>query len=173
MMLAATVLLTQLLAVTAAHPQTLADAIAAEKNREVRYLNSWALEVSNGSDATADALARKHGLINRGQVSAKRHCICTCVSASVRHGFRCEFLFQIGNLRNHYLFMDGNEAREVTKELSDLMQEKTAALKAEEAVRRHWCTAATLWGHNNYCCSCAGCKQLYTCTTHVCAGGVH
>ena len=47
MMLAATVLLTQLLVVVAAHPQTLADAIAAEKMREVRYLNSWALEVSN------------------------------------------------------------------------------------------------------------------------------
>ena len=30
--------------------------------------------------------------------------------------------------------MDGNEAREVTKKLSGLMQEKTAALKAEEVV---------------------------------------
>ena len=32
--------------------------------------------------------------------------------------------------------MDGEEAREVTKELKDLMETKTAALKAEEAVKR-------------------------------------
>ena len=94
MMLAATVLLTQLLAVAvvAAHPQTLADAIAAEKMREARYLNSWALEVSNGSDATADALARKHGLINRGQVGAKRGSalyIYACI-------YVCEFDFRLG-----------------------------------------------------------------------------
>ena len=31
--------------------------------------------------------------------------------------------------------MDGNEAREVTKETRGLMDEKTAALKAEEVVR--------------------------------------
>ena len=36
--------------------------------RKARYLNSWALEVHDGSDATADVLAQKHGLVNRGQV---------------------------------------------------------------------------------------------------------
>ena len=92
MMLAATVLLTQLLTVVATHQQTLADAIAAKNMREARYLNSWALEVSNGSDATADALARKHGLINRGQVGAKRGSalyIYACI-------YVCEFDFRLG-----------------------------------------------------------------------------
>ena len=71
MMLAATVLLTQLLAVVAARPQTLADAIAAEKMREARYLSGWAVEVNN---ATADALARKHGEDCQRAISAElRH----------------------------------------------------------------------------------------------------
>lgn len=52
-----------------------------------------------------------------------------------------EFHLQIGNLRNHYLFMDGLEVREITKELSNLMEEKTAALKAEEAVKRTACVS--------------------------------
>ena len=35
--------------------------------------------------------------------------------------------------------MDGEEAREVTKELKDLMETKTTALKAEEAVNVPCC----------------------------------
>ena len=52
---------------------------------------------------------------------------------------------QIGNLRNHYLFVDGEEAREVTKELKDLMETKTTALKAEEAVKRTLLRACANW----------------------------
>ena len=44
--------------------------------------------------------------------------------------------------------MDGNEAREVTKELRGLMREKTAALKAEEVVRKHYCAAAARCSSN-------------------------
>ena len=33
----------------------------------VRYSNTWAVEVRGGAEE-ADALAQKHGLINRGQV---------------------------------------------------------------------------------------------------------
>ena len=50
------------------------------------------LEVSNGSDATADALARKHGLINRGPVSAELASalyIYACI-------YVCEFDFRLG-----------------------------------------------------------------------------
>jgi len=66
MMLVATILVRSSAAV---RPHALADAIVAEKARQARYLNSWALEVRDGSDTTADALAQKHGLVNRGQVS--------------------------------------------------------------------------------------------------------
>ena len=34
----------------------------------VRYTNSWAVEVRNGGRKAADALARKYGFENRGQV---------------------------------------------------------------------------------------------------------
>ena len=66
MMLVATILVRSSAAV---RPHALAGAIAAEKVPKARYLNSWALEVRDGSDTTADALAQKHGLVNRGQVS--------------------------------------------------------------------------------------------------------
>lgn len=125
-LLAATILVRDSAAV---RPHALAGAIAAEKARQARYLNSWALEVRDGSDAAADALAQKHGLVNRGRVR------CTNRITRMRLGF-CEFYLQIGNLRNHYLFVDGQEVREVTKELRSLMEAKTAALKAEEEVKR-------------------------------------
>ena len=44
------------------------------------------------------------------------------------------YLIQIGNQRNYYLFMDGEELREVTKDLSELMITKTGTLKAEQKV---------------------------------------
>ena len=34
----------------------------------IRYTNSWAVEVRNGGSKAADALARKYGFENRGQV---------------------------------------------------------------------------------------------------------
>ena len=57
-------------ALTTAHgePQRVADRIPAEKTRHARYLNSWAVKVGGGAEK-ANALAEKHGLINRGQVS--------------------------------------------------------------------------------------------------------
>lgn len=34
----------------------------------IRYTNSWAVEVRDGGSKAADALARKYGFENRGQV---------------------------------------------------------------------------------------------------------
>ena len=79
-MLAATILVRNSGAVQP-HTHALAGAIAAEKAYQTRYLNIWALEVRDGSDATADALAQKYGLVNRGQVR------CTCRITRVRLGF--------------------------------------------------------------------------------------
>lgn len=46
---------------------TLEEAIASYRDGP-RYLNSWAVEVRSGRNV-ADDLARKHGFVNRGQVS--------------------------------------------------------------------------------------------------------
>jgi furin len=85
-----------------------AEAVAQQQQQTqvVHYSNSWAVEVQGGVEE-ADALAQKHGLINYGQ---------------------------IGNQRNYYLFMDGEELGEVTKDLSELMITKTGKLKAEQKV---------------------------------------
>ena len=46
----------------------LAETAAEQQPQVVRYSNTWAVEVRGGAEE-ADALAQKHGLINRGQVS--------------------------------------------------------------------------------------------------------
>ena len=46
---------------------TLADAVAQQQERVVLYSNTWVVKVAGGTEE-ADALASKHGLINRGQV---------------------------------------------------------------------------------------------------------
>lgn len=85
-MLAATILVRNF---AAAQPHALASAIAAKKARQPRYLNSWALEIRDGSDTTADALALKHGLVNRGQVRCINRII-TCVRVLLRFvSFTC------------------------------------------------------------------------------------
>ena len=43
-------------------------------------------------------------------------------------------ILQIGNQRNYYLFMDGEELREVTKDVNDLMITTTGTLQAEQTV---------------------------------------
>ena len=93
----------------------------------VHYANTWAVEVRGGAEA-ADALALKHGLINRGKVQHSLRATKFSLLLSLL------FLFKIGNLQHYYLFMHGEEARAVTKDLSDLMATKTAALKEEESV---------------------------------------
>ena len=61
------VLLHALTASYAANEQKkLTDAVA--KARHARSFNEWAVEVTGGPES-ADSLARKHGLTNRGQVS--------------------------------------------------------------------------------------------------------
>ena len=45
-----------------------AEAVVQQESQVVHYSNTWAVEVRGGAEE-ADALARKHGLINRGQVS--------------------------------------------------------------------------------------------------------
>ena len=62
--------------------------------------------------------------------------------------------------------MDGNEAREVTKETRGLMDEKTVALKAEEVVRERYCAAAAR-------CSYYSLTRARGISIHVCAGGVY
>ena len=49
---------------------TFAEAVASQRERTVRYANTWVVKV-HGGDEEADTLALKHGLINRGQVSYK------------------------------------------------------------------------------------------------------
>ena len=46
---------------------SLAETAAQQQTQVVRYSNTWAVEVRGGAEE-ADALAQKHGLINRGQV---------------------------------------------------------------------------------------------------------
>ena len=46
---------------------TLADAVTQHQERVVLYSNTWVVKVAGGTEE-ADALASKHGLINRGQV---------------------------------------------------------------------------------------------------------
>ena len=46
---------------------TFADMGAQQTAQTVHYANTWAVEVRGGAEA-ADALALKHGLINRGKV---------------------------------------------------------------------------------------------------------
>ena len=46
---------------------TLAEAMTQQRDHVVHYTNSWAVRVTGGAQE-ADALAAKHGLINRGQV---------------------------------------------------------------------------------------------------------
>ena len=46
---------------------TFADMEARQTAQTVHYANTWAVEVRGGAEA-ADALALKHGLINRGEV---------------------------------------------------------------------------------------------------------
>ena len=52
----------------------LAETVAQQQMQVVRYSNTWAVEVRGGAEE-ADALAQKHGLINRGQV--KTYCLYT------------------------------------------------------------------------------------------------
>ena len=47
---------------------SLAEMAAEQQTQVVRYSNTWAVEVRGGAEE-ADALAEKHGLINRGQVN--------------------------------------------------------------------------------------------------------
>ena len=47
---------------------TLAEAVAQQQKRVVFYSNTWAVKVAGGTEE-ADALASRHGLINRGQVN--------------------------------------------------------------------------------------------------------
>ena len=91
----------------------------------VRYSNTWAVEVHGGAEE-ADALAQKHGLINRGQVILFRNIHVSELLKSV--------FLQIGNQQHYYLFMEGETARMVTKDLTDIMATKTAALKSEQKV---------------------------------------
>ena len=44
-----------------------AEAVAQQRERAVHYSNSWAVEILGGEEE-ADALAARHGLVNRGQV---------------------------------------------------------------------------------------------------------
>ena len=46
---------------------TFAEAVEQQRERVVHYTNTWAVRVLGG-DEVADALAARHGLINRGQV---------------------------------------------------------------------------------------------------------
>ena len=46
---------------------SLAETATQQQTQVVRYSNTWAVEVRGGAEE-ADALAQKHGLINRGQV---------------------------------------------------------------------------------------------------------
>ena len=46
---------------------TFAEAVTQQRDHVVHYANSWAVKVTGGAQE-ADALAAKHGLINRGQV---------------------------------------------------------------------------------------------------------
>lgn len=54
--------------VVSAQQQAQLDAVTTE-TAETHYFTSWAVEVG-GANGLADELARKHGLINRGQVSS-------------------------------------------------------------------------------------------------------
>ena len=48
---------------------SLAEAAPQQQDTQVvRYANIWAVEVRGGAEEADDALALKHGLINRGQV---------------------------------------------------------------------------------------------------------
>lgn len=63
-------------------------------SREEDYSNSWAVEVKGGHPA-ADALAIKHGFINKGQVTDYCicvACICTYVPDSGIYMYICVYV---------------------------------------------------------------------------------